>query len=801
MKLSLNWLREYIPLNQAAEEIAKILTSLGLEVDSVTTIGGSFAGVVVAEVLETEKHPDADKLCVAKVFDGKETFQVVCGASNCRPGIKTALARVGATLKDEKGEFKIKKSKLRGVESFGMLCAADELGLMCEEASGIMEFPSHMETGLDLSSYFADTILEISLTPNLWHCNSVIGVARELSGALEIPASLPAITLKEEQGIHSKDLIAIDIEDKEKCPRYAARIVKNVQVKESPDWLKQRLTKSGIRPVNNVVDITNYVFLEMGQPLHAFDLDQLNGRIVVRNALDGEKILTLDDNLRSLTKDDLLICDAMEPIAIAGIMGGKNSEVTENTKSILIESAYFCPKSVRKTSKTLKLSTDASKRFERGADPNSVLWALDRVCMLIEEICRGSCVAQVAIDKKFKEFKRKTIECRLNRVNSLLGTNLSISEVENVFKRLDFVYSFDGVGAFKVTVPTYRGDLAQEIDLVEEIARVYGYDNIEPKLPYYTSSNIPHTPIFLFERTLREKLLTAGLQEFLTCDLIGPSILNILGDDLSSLTQIKVMNPISVEQSVLRTSLLPGLLNAVKYNNDHQNRNIAGFEVGRIHYKKDDIYEEQSVVGIILSGEESSQNWYSKPRMYDFYDLKGIIENFLKELRIDNFRFCEDSYKIFHTGRQAAVYVGDVKIGSFGEVHPLVAKKLDVDQRIYFAEFNLKDLMQVVQIDYVISPLPLYPVSERDWTITVDENLAVQDLINLVKQTLSNLLKSVTLLDIYRSEKLGPGLKNVTLHFVYQDDNKTLSQEEVDNEQLRIMQETIKNINEKSSGE
>ncbi len=795
MKLSLNWLRDYIQVDLSPAEIAKILTLAGLEVESIETLSGGFEGVIVGEVLQVEKHPNADQLCIANVSDGRDTYQVVCGAPNCRVGLKTAFAPIGATLIDAEGiKYKIKKTKLRGVESSGMLCSADEIGLSDEEQKGIIEFNGEMKVGEDLAALLTDTVFEIALTPNLGHCNCVVGIARELSAQIGEPFVLPSINLAEDQSLHTPGLIRIDVEDVKRCPRYACRVIKDVKVGPSPEWLKQRLKACGIRPINNIVDITNFVFWEIGQPLHAFDYDRIaKNKIFVRTACEGESFITLDDKTRLLTSEDLLICDAEKGIAIAGVMGGKNSEVESQTQNVLLEAAYFNPQSIRKTSKRLGLQTDSSKRFERGADPNAVLWALDRAAMLIQNLAGGK-IAQLPLDIKKQSFPEKKIECRLSRTNALLGTHLAVSEVENVFKRLGFTYSWDGKDTFFITVPTYRVDISNEIDLIEEVARIYGYDNISCPSPTYKNSNIPHAPLFIFERVLRERMISEGLQEFLTCDLIGPSILDVIGQNPEDLEVIKVMNPISIEQSILRTSLLPGLLQLIKYNVARQNNNICGFEIGRIHFKYADQYKEQTVVGIALTGQAQQHEWDSKPRDFDFYDLKGIIENILKELRIYDVIFKTNDLKTFHTGRQTGIFVGSLEIGSMGEVHPSIIRRLDIAQRVYFAELNLHDLIQTHQVDYVMQEVPIYPGSERDWTVTVQEETPVQEIFDRIHSVSSNLLKKVNLLDIYRSEKLGAGLKNVTLRFVYRDDKKTISQDIVDAEHARIMKETINKL-------
>lgn len=788
MKLPLSWIKEYIDITLPPIEIAKILTMVGLEVDSVETVTCGFNGVVVGEVIACEKHPDAEKLSLATVTDGIDTYQVVCGAPNCRKGLKTAFAKIGAVLPDEEEgkTFKIKRTKIRGAESFGMLCSNAELKLS-DDHDGIIEFPATLKVGQDVSELYTDTVFEISLTPNLGHCASVLGVCRELHASTETPLKFPVSKVKLETKESIKNLAKVTIIDNEGCPRYACRVIKNVKIGPSPQWLQNRLLKCGTRPINNVVDITNYVLLEMGHPLHAFDYDTLSGHeIIVRKAKEREIFVTLDGKERTLHQDDVLICDGTKPVAIAGVMGGQNSEVSDQTKNILLESAYFSPTRIRRTSKRLGLISDASHRFERGADPNQLIEALDRAAMLMEELCGGD-VASGIIDIKERDFPEKVCSCRVTRVNQILGTKLSIGAIENIFQRLGFKYKWDGENTFEVTVPTYRVDIFGEIDLIEEVARINGYENLPKKLTHFHSSKQPHSEVFVFEREIRTRLLSEGLQEFLTCDLIGPSILEIVhGSVVEEKGMIKVLNPVSIEQSILRTSLLPGLLQVVKYNYDHQNQNISGFEVGRIHFKDEDKYVEETVFGIVLAGNSSPHHWDEKPREYDFYDLKGIIENLLHEFGVVDATFKNNHLDVFHTGRQASVYVNSLEIGSIGEIHPSILRRLDVGERVLFAEFNLRDLFQVRKKFLKMKPIAIYPSSDRDWTITLDESVPIGDITKITKHIESPILEDVIVLDIYRSPKLGHGLKNVTLHFTYRDRSKTVSQESVDQEHARI---------------
>ncbi|MGK5595255.1 MAG: phenylalanine--tRNA ligase subunit beta [Parachlamydiaceae bacterium] len=789
MKFPLSWLKEYIDVELSPQQIAKILTHLGIEVDSLEKVALNFEKVVVGKILDTLPHPNADKLCMAKVFDGVETYEVVCGAPNCRAGLKTAFAPIGAILHDEDGrEFKIKKAKLRGVESYGMLCSGKELGIS-EDSDGIIEFADFVKEGADVADMYADTIFEVSLTPNLSYAGSLIGVARELAASLSTSIKVPEVSLIEQSFEKTKEQIQVTVSDSKNCPRYTCRVVEDVKVGPSPEWLRKKIAACGLRSVNNVVDITNYVFLEAGQPLHAFDFDKIHGHhINVRLAQDGEKIITLDGKERTLSSTMLVIADAENPIAIAGVMGGSNTEVTESSSKVVLESAYFDPSSVRKTSKALALHTDASKRFERGADPNGLVAALDRAAMLIAVLTGGK-IASDYYDIHQQKFLPAHILCRLSRVNQLLGTHLSISEVEAIFQRLNFEVSWDGKDTFRVKVPTYRVDISREVDLIEEVARIFGYDNIPRHSSSFRGSEIPHAPIYLFEREVRGRLIAEGLQEFLTCDLIGPTLLNVVseaGQPEDAL--IKVLNPTSIEQSILRTSLLPGLLQVVKFNKDHEVPNIAGFEVGRVHTKNEGRYKEQTVAAVVLAGNNAP--FYHEPpvQTFDFYDLKGVIENLLQGLNIKRFSFKASSLPTLHNGRQAALIVDSKEVGSLGEIHPSILRKMDIPDRILFAEINLHDLFKASRMELKLKPIPIYPASERDWTVTLQEQVPLQQLLGSIQRIPSPLLEDVSLKDIFRSEKIGKERKNVTLHFVYRDLEKTISQDEVDKEHARIVE-------------
>lgn len=793
MRIPLSWLQEYISLSLTPDEIAKTLTMAGLEVDHYETVGENLKDIVVARVLEANKHPNADKLTLATVTDGKQTYQIVCGAPNCRAGLKTALARVGTVLRIGDEVITIKKAKLRGVESEGMLCSEEELGL-ASQSDGIIELPEHLSEGTSLYDIFADTYFDISLTPNLSHCTSIMGVARELAALTGQPLRLPHTQVQEAQE-SIEDFLSVQVLDKEDCPRYACRVIRNVKMGPSPHWMKKRLEKCGVRSVNNIVDITNYVLLEMGHPLHAFDYDKLEGQeIVVRKAKEGETIQTLDGKERALKDSMLAICDSTRPVAIAGVMGGLDSEIQDQTQHVVLESAYFHPMSIRRTSKQLGLQTDASKRFERGTDPNQIMMVLDRTAMLIQQFAGGEILAGV-VDIQSKEFPETIVTCRLSRINKVIGRSFSRGEVEDIFKRLQFPCQWGGQDQFTIRVPTYRGDVKSEIDLIEEVARLYGYDNIPRQGGRYQASTLPSVPAYLFEKEVRARFIGEGLQELLTCDLIGPTLLNIVQDtSMPPESIVKVLNPTSIEQSILRTSLLPGLLQVAKYNFDHQNHNIAGFEIGRIHFKEGEVYKEQPVVGILLMGQAQPPHWDQKPRDFDFFDLKGIVENVLSSFGISDYHIKNLGLGTFHSGRQASIFVGSLEIGSIGEIHPAVQRRLDVPQRILFGEFNLHDLMQITKPLEKMTPLSIYPGSERDWTFTIKESVSFANILEIIQKQGSGILEEVSLKDIYRSEKLGSGYQNMTLHFVYRDPSKTIAQEVVEAEHHRLTTSVLEQL-------
>lgn len=798
MKLPLSWLKEWLPINESPQKIAETLTMLGLEVEGFDYAPLPFKDVIVVKVLSVAPHPNADRLQLAKVTDGKQIFDIVCGASNCREGIKTALAKVGAVLANpDSTPFIIQKNKIRGFTSEGMLCSPEELHLSGEEfgsQEGILELPNDYKEGSDLKEYLADIVFEISLTPNLGHCSSILGIARELSAAFQIPIQFPVVSIEEDSEI-LKPSMQIDISDFELCPRYVCRLVTDVKVAPSPEWLTKRLIASGMRPINNVVDITNYVLLEFGHPLHAFDFDKIEGNLIqVRKAEVGESITTLDQKERFPTPEALLICDAKKPIAIAGIMGGLDSQVTYNTQRVLIESAYFKSTTIRRASKQLNLSTEASRRFERGIDPNILAMACDRVAQLLVQICGGQ--VQDMIDHTNTLFAPKEVCCRVKRTNEILGTQLSSGEVENLLQRLDFeVMSSEG-DLLYIKVPTYRCDIHTEIDLIEEVARLYGFENIYTKKQVsYREGVISHAPLYLFEKNLRQILLREGLQELLNVDLISPKLASLVAPDcMPQRALIHLLNYSSLDQSILRPSLLPNLLQVVKWNMDHNIFSIAGYEIGKVHFKTKTDYMEATTVAIVLTGERAPLNWEKTSQKFDFYDLKGILENLFSALRVEHTEFSASSYSNFHPHRQAEIFIEDLQIGLLGQVHPETTAKIDVQEPVYFAEINIENLMTTPKFSSKMRPLPHFPATSRDLTLTLKQSCFVGKILKMIQRIPSRLLETCTLLDVYRSEKLGPDWKNVTFRFVYRDQEKTISFKAADFEHSRIVEILLKTL-------
>jgi phenylalanyl-tRNA synthetase beta chain len=795
MNVTLNWLKAYIDFEFSPSELADRLTMLGVEVESVKHLGTELEGVIVGSVTSIRPHPNADKLVLCQVDTGEtEELQIVCGAPNAREGMLAPVATIGATLPVG---LTIKRAKLRGETSQGMLCSEKELGLS-DDAAGLMELSTDIPLGTPLSEALGldDVVFELEITPNRPDCLSLIGVAREIRAETGNPLKLPTVDLQE-SGINIRDLTSVTIGAPDLCPRYAARVIQGVKVAESPAWLRQRLESVGIGVINNIVDVTNFVLMEYGQPLHAFDYHKLaENRIVVRRARDNEQITTLDEVARELTSDMLVIADAEKPVALAGIMGGYDSEITETTCDVLLESAYFNPLSIRATAKALGISTEASYRFERGADPGAVLAALDRAAQLIAELAGGT-ICDGIVDVYPGQQPLTEIQLRPERVNFVLGTTIEAAEMVQILDRLGF--DVDATGkVYQVVVPTFRSDVTREIDLIEEIARVYGYDNIPTTLP---KGDIPvpaPTPKTEARRRIKHFLLAAGMMEAVNYSFCDPNCFDKIrlnaDDPLRNTLQLR--NPLSPEMSVLRTTLTPGLLENAQHNRNHQIDTIALFEIGGVFVHDGEEKEPERVTGVLAG--QIGEGVYSDPyRHPDFFDIKGLVEGMLEVCGVVDWTLQKTDAPTFHPGRNAEVLLGDRQIGVFGEVHPKVLENYDLPYKAYLFEFDLEGLADAATFAKRFEPISIYPKVARDLAIVVDKETLSDMPTELIYTTGGDAVDSVRLFDVYEGEQVPEGKKSLAYTITYHSATETLTDKAVNT----LHDEVVKRLNRELGAE
>ncbi len=795
MNVTLNWLKAYIDFEFSPSELADRLTMLGVEVESVKHLGTELEGVIVGSVTSIRPHPNADKLVLCQVDTGEtEELQIVCGAPNAREGMLAPVATIGATLPVG---LTIKSAKLRGETSQGMLCSEKELGLS-GDAAGLMELLTDIPLGTPLSEALGldDVVFELEITPNRPDCLSLIGVAREIRAETGNPLKLPTVDLQE-SGINIRDLTSVTIGAPDLCPRYAARVIQGVKVTESPAWLQQRLESVGIGVINNIVDVTNFVLMEYGQPLHAFDYHKLTeNRIVVRRARDDEQITTLDEVERELTSDMLVIADAEKPVALAGIMGGYNSEITETTCDVLLESAYFNPLSIRATAKALGISTEASYRFERGADPGAVLAALDRAAQLIAELTGGT-ICDGIVDVYPGQQPLTEIQLRPERVNFVLGTTIETAEMVQILDRLGFDVDITGK-VYQVVVPTFRSDVTREIDLIEEIARVYGYDNIPTTLP---KGDIPvpaPTPKTEARRRIKHFLLAAGMMEAVNYSFCDPNCFDKIrlnaDDPLRNTLQLR--NPLSPEMSVLRTTLTPGLLENAQHNRNHQIDTIALFEIGGVFVHDGKEKEPERVTGVLAG--QIGEGVYSDPyRHPDFFDIKGLVEGMLEVCGVVDWTLQKTDALTFHPGRNAEVLLGNRRIGVFGEVHPEVLENYDLPYKAYLFEFDLEGLADAATFAKRFEPISIYPKVARDLAIVVDKETLSDMPTELIYTTGGDSVDSVRLFDVYEGEQVPEGKKSLAYTITYHSATETLTDKAVNT----LHDEVVKCLNRELGAE
>ncbi|HEU0264946.1 MAG TPA: phenylalanine--tRNA ligase subunit beta, partial [Geobacterales bacterium] len=735
MIISYNWLKEYVDVELPADELAHLLTMLGLEVEGMESRGADLDQVVVARIEEKRQHPNADKLSLCRVNTGSETLEIVCGAQNMKSGDRVALAQVGAVLP---GDFKIKRSKIRGEESHGMLCSEKELGL-AEASEGIMILSADAPLGRPVFDVLGlkDTIFEIGLTPNRADCLSVIGIAREVAAKLGRSLRYPQIALAE-KGPAIASVTSVTVEDKDLCPRYAARYISGCRIASSPQWLVNRLAAAGIRSINNLVDVTNYVMLEFGQPLHAFDFDRLRGgRIIVRRAAEGERFTTLDGQERQLLPSDLTIRDAEGAVALAGIMGGGNSEISDSTTNVLLESAYFEPRSIRRTAKRLGMHSESSHRFERGVDVNGVGRALDRAASLMAELSGGS-IAKGAIDIYPQPVACRVITLRPERVNALLGTSISVDEMERLCQQLECTVERSANGTLRVMVPTFRVDIEREIDLVEEVARLHGFDAIAVTMPTARVFSDRPSPQQRSIAELKDLLVAEGLHEVINYSFISPLLFDgiLLPPNDSRRRVIPLLNPLTEEQSVLRTTLLPGLLQTVSRNASFRQLSQRLFELRRVYLPRDgeELPAEPLQLGVIMTGLRHPEGWSQGGEAVDFYDLKGVAESIVERFRLRKVEYrAANDEPFYHPGKSCALVAGNEVIGTLGELHPTVQERLDLSQPVYYLELWLHKLLAAPRQEVTIAAPHRFPDVSRDIALLVPEEMTASTILDQVR--------------------------------------------------------------------
>jgi phenylalanyl-tRNA synthetase beta chain len=788
VKFSENWLREWVSPKITTEELVTQLTMAGLEVDAVEAAANKFTGVVVGEVLSVDKHPDADKLNVCQVTNGKENLQVVCGAPNVAVGQKVPFALVGAKLAED---FKIKKAKLRGAESNGMLCSADELGL-AEKSDGILELPVDAKVGQDIRDYLLldDAVIDVDLTPNRGDCLSIQGVAREVAVLNKTETSSPLI---DEVTNSIEDVFPVELLSPADCPRYLGRVIKNVNVSAvSPVWLQEKLRRSGIRSIDPVVDVTNYVMLELGQPLHAFDLEVLGKGIQVRRAKADEKLVLLDGREVVLNEDTLIIADHEKALAIAGVMGGEHSGISDNTQHLFLESAFFSPLSIAGKARAYGLHTDASHRYERGVDYDLPKLAIERATQMLLDIVGGEAGPVVVADAVLPETKQ--VKLRANKVISLLGLDIPASETEDILTRLGLEVLESDNESWLFKVPSWRFDISIEADLIEELARIYGYDN----LPISTVTSGSHlnssTESKLSLKQLRRRLTSLGYQEVISYSFVEPE----LEDKLSILESeaIILSNPISSEMSVMRRNLWSGLLQTLKHNQNRQQDRVRIFESGLVFSKSADGIQQDAMLGGLIWGSQSPEQWGESAQPSDFYDIKGDVESILAMTNeASSFKFEAAEHPALQIGQTACISRNEKAMGWLGALNPQLQKTLDIPGKVYLFELKIKDLLDASLTK--VSTLSKYPSVRRDLALLVDRDLNFDELESLISEQAGEDLEQIVLFDVYQGENIDSGKQSLALGLTFQNSSRTLNDDEIN----EIINKCIKALEAKFNAE
>jgi len=787
MKISLKWLQEYIDITLPPADLASRLTMAGTEVKGLQVIGGdSWEHIVVGQITAINPHPNADRLSLATIDLGTEQQTVVTGAPNLRLGDKVAFAHVGAQLIDgHSGQaFRLKPAKIRGVVSNGMACSEKELGIS-DSHEGIMVLPAEASVGIPLADYLGDTIFDLDITPNRPDCLSIIGIAREVATLTGQGLHLPEVRY-DEAAYPIDQQISVEIVAPDLCPRYCASLITGVKMADSPRWMQQRLLACGMRPINNIVDVTNYVMLEYGQPLHAFDYHKIKGKkIIVRRATSGEAIVTLDEEKRALSEDMLVIADEERAVAIAGVMGGADSEVTEQTTSILLESANFNPASIHHTGNTLRLPSEARMRFERGISPELTMPALKRATQLIMQLAGGE-VAKGFVDAYPGKQDQEPILLPMSEVKRLLGVEFSLDQIVETLTSLGFNCEVKASEVL-VTAPYWRSDIHQAVDLIEEVARIIGYDEIPTTMLSQPLPRQNPDPILSLKQEISRSLAGYGFQEVITYSLTSLEMLNKLSPDSHPVgpMPLRVANPMTADQEYLRPNLRPNLLAALSANQKHEDGSIRLFELGKVYLPRPkDLPDEPEVLCGILSGTRFEQWWQGGDGLLDFYDAKGVVEGLLNQLAVEvSFEECHD--ESLHPSRQAAIVIGGSKLGVVGELHPKVSEAFEISGAVYLFELNVSALLPFTIGHKMFQPIPRFPAIVRDVALVIDVGTSHREVQDIIKSF--PLVNRVALFDVYIGEQVPPGKKSVAYRIVYQSPTHTLTDEEVNKVQQQIL--------------
>ena len=803
MKISYNWLKQFLQVDWEVTKTGELLTDLGLEVEGIETkesIKGSLKGVVTAKVLTCVQHTNADRLKVTTVDLGDEKpVQIVCGAPNVAAGQKVLVATVGATLYDDKGEgFKIKKGKIRGEESCGMICAEDELGLG-DSHEGILVLDEKIKAGIPAAQVFnieTDYVFEIGLTPNRSDAMSHFGVARDLrAGLIQNDLNLELISPSvSDFHVDERTLrFDVEVEDKDLVPRYCGITITDIEVKESPEWIKNRLKAIGITPKNNIVDITNYVLHELGQPLHAFDAQKIKGnKIIVKTLEEGTKFTTLDEVERTLSADDIMICDADEnPLCIGGVFGGLKSGVTNNTTSIFLESAFFNPVSIRKTAKRHGLNTDASFRFERGIDINCTKYALKRAALLIEEYAGGKLASDIS---DFYPIKIDDFQVFLSYENAyrLIGQEIPKEKIKNILASLEIKINSETAGGLGLTIPSYRTDVQREADIIEEILRVYGYNNIEFSNKLNTSITFDDTKETKIENITANQLTALGFNETMANSLTKPEY-NVLSENINDEAKVAMLNPLSNDLAVMRQSMLFSGLESVAYNLNRKNSALKFYEFGKTYHKYADTYQEDKHLTLFVTGNRTKESWKTKAINSDFFYVKGLITAVLERLGIQNLKASPIKNDVFSEG--ISLGLGKIKLVEFGVVKRSILKEFGIKQEVLFADFSWDTVLKFSGKKNVkVSSLTKFPAVKRDLALLLPTKTEFKEVYNLAFQSERKLLKEVDLFDVYEGDNLPEGKKSYAVSFVLQDETKTLEDKQIDKIMQKLQQSFEKNL-------